>query len=331
MFRCSSVLAFAALLLLPAAVEASDLPHLRIESGASQLIVHGKPYVILGGELGNSSAGTVAQTDDILPRLARMHVNTVLMPVAWEQIEPLEGQFDFSILDHWMDIAQQNKVHLVLLRFGSWKNGFSNYAPAWVKADTNRFPRALSAAGESLEILSTLGAETVRSDSRAFGKLMAHVGEHDAEQQTVLMVQVENEVGCLGRGRDRSAEADKEFKELVPDKLKSGLNSRRLSLSPELAVHFAPAGHTWTEVFGDAANEVFMAGRYASYIEHVAAAGKLEYALPMYVNAQLPAAMERAGEYPSGGPPTISKFIVLLRRVSICTLPTFIGQNLRIG
>jgi hypothetical protein len=302
MLRCCSLAAIAAMLLVPAAAEANELPRVRVENGASQLIVHGKPYVILGGELGNSSAGTAAQADDILPRLARMYFNTVLMPVAWEQIEPVEGQFDFSILDHWIDVAKQNKVHLVLLWFGSWKNGFSSYAPTWVKADAKRFPRAISADGEPLEILSTFGVETLKSDCVAFGKLMAHVREHDAEDQTVLMVQVENEVGYLGRGRDRSTEADKQFKESVPHKLITGLNARRLSLSPELAAHFVPEGHTWSEVFGDAANEIFMAWRYASYIEKVAAAGKAEYALPMYVNAQLPAVMERAGEYPSGGP-----------------------------
>ena len=301
MFRCC-LPTIAAMLLLPAVVEANDVPRVRVENGASQLIVHGKPYLILGGELGNSSAGTAAQADDILPRLARMQVNTVLMPVAWEQIEPVEGQFDFSILDHWIDIARLNNLHLVLLWFGSWKNGFSNYAPAWVKADSKRFPRAISANGDSLEILSTFSSETLKRDSLAFSKLMARVRDRDAQQQTVLMVQVENEVGYLGRGRDRSLEADKQFKDLVPDKLISGLNARRLSLSPELAAHFVSAGHTWTEVFGDAASEVFMAWRYASYIENVAAAGKLEYPLPMYVNAQLPAAMERAGEYPSGGP-----------------------------
>src|SRR5215469_14233932 len=62
------------------------------------------------------------------------------------------------------------------------------------------------------------------------------------------------------------------------------------------------AWQNWSDVFGDAADEVFMAWNYASYIEAVTRGGKSEYALPMYVNAQLPAPMERAGEYPSGGP-----------------------------
>ncbi len=280
---------------------ASDGPPI-IRTDVGQLLVHGKPYLILGGELGNSSAGTAAEADTVLPRMAQMHLNTVLMPVAWEQIEPKEGAYDFSILDHWTDIARQQHLHLVLLWFGSWKNAFSNYAPVWVKADTRRFPRAISAEGAELEILSTLGAETRKCDSRAFAALMRHVRERDEQEQTVLMVQVENEVGYLGRGRDRSAAANQMFAGAVPEELMKNLESNRAALCPELAAHFDASGHGWRQVFGDAADEVFMAWNYARYIQDVAAAGKQEYALPMYVNAQLPAPKERAGEYPSGGP-----------------------------
>lgn len=280
----------------------AEVPRIVNGSSGGQLIVDGKPYLILGGELGNSSAGTAAQADEILPRLAQMHINTVLTPVAWEQIEPVEGKFDFSILDHWIDTARQQHLHLVLLWFGSWKNSFSSYTPAWVKRDTQRFPRAISAEGLDTEILSTLGPETERSDARAFAALMKHVKDKDAEQQTVLMVQVENEVGYLGRGRDRSAAANRLFSSSVPPTLIDQLSKRRDSLSPELAPNFHPQGKTWREVFSDAADEVFMAWNYARYIQSVTEAGKREYPIPMYANCQLPAPAERAGEYPSGGP-----------------------------
>ena len=118
----------------------SDLPHFRAENGAPQFVVHGKPFVIFGGELGNSSAGTAAQADLILPEMARIHLNTILMPVAWEQTEPTEGHSDFRVLDHWIDVARQQNLHLVLLWFGSWKNAFSEYAPDWVKTDTGPHP-----------------------------------------------------------------------------------------------------------------------------------------------------------------------------------------------
>lgn len=292
----------ACLFLCIAPLHAAEPPHIQMLNGTGQLIVNGHPFLILGGELGNSSSATAAQADAIIPKLATMHVNTILMPVAWEQLEPKEGNFDFSILDHWMEAAHAHKVHLVLLWFGSWKNAFSNYAPSWVKSDPKRFPRAESADGRPLEILSTLSPETRRCDSHAFAALLRHIREKDTEQQTVLMVQVENEVGYLGQGRDRSPEANRLFRGRVPDALLRALVAKRMQLSPELASHFNERGLTWSEVFGDDANEVFMAWNYATYIEAVTHAGKAEYGLPMYVNAQLPAPLERPGEYPSGGP-----------------------------
>jgi beta-galactosidase GanA len=284
------------------AAQSAELPRIRIENGTGQLIVHGQPFLILGGELGNSSAGTAAQADEIVPKLAQMHVNTILMPVAWEQIEPQEGKFDFEVLDHWIEIARHYNVHLVVLWFGSWKNAFSNYAPLWVRSDPKRFPRAEAVDGSPLEILSTLSPENRGCDSQAFAALLRHIAARDAEQQTVLMVQVENEVGYLGQGRDRSADANRLFQGPVPGELMRGLSTARLELSPELAGHFNERGKTWSDVFGGAADEVFMAWNNATYVEAVVRAGKSAYALPMYVNAQLPAPQERPGEYPSGGP-----------------------------
>lgn len=299
--RMNRLVAWAgALALWAGAAQAAELPRVVRTQGASQLIVDGKPYVIFGGELGNSSAGTEAQADVILPRLAALHVNTVLMPVAWDQLEPREGSYDFRLLDHWIDVARAQHMHLVLLWFGSWKNSFSDYAPGWVKADVRRFPRVRGIDGAPLEILSTFGEETLRLDSKAFAALMAHLRAKD-KQQTVLMVQVENEVGVLGERRDRSEPANRAFNADVPASLVQALQARGNAMTPELAAHFNPQGHTWKDVFGDAADEVFMAWRYATYIDAVAAAGKAQYALPMYLNVQLPAPQERAGEYPSGG------------------------------
>ncbi len=281
----------------------SKIPTVRFANGVGQILVHGKPFLILGGELGNSSSGTAAQADEILPKLAKMHFNTVLAPVAWAEIEPTEGHFDFSILDHWIDVARQHDMHIVILWFGSWKNAFSEYTPEWVKVDTTRFPRAISAEGLPTEILSTFGSETMRCDSRAFAALMRHVREKDAERQTVLMVQVENEMGFLGRGgRDRSAAANQAFENPVPATLVQSLKKNRLKMAPELAANFNPEGRTWKEMFGAPADEAFMAWHYGIYVNQVMEAGKKEYALPMYMNAQLPAPGERPGDYPSGGP-----------------------------
>ncbi len=296
---CIAAIAFVC---VQAHAQSESSAKVRLDKNTGQLFVGGKPFLIFGGELGNSSAGTAGQADTILPEMARLHLNTVLMPVAWEQIEPREGSFDFSILDHWIDVARQQNLHLGLLWFGSWKNAFSEYAPGWVKSDTRRFPRAMSADGVPLEILSTFGAESVKSDARAFAVLMKHLRAKDGEQQTVLLVQAENEVGYLGQGRDRSPEANRRFAEPPPPNLIQQLSAIRATLSPELAAHFNPQGNTWREIFGDSANEVFMAANYAAYVDSVVEAGKKEYSLPVYMNAQLPSPLERPGEYPSGGP-----------------------------
>lgn len=138
--RSLSVLAALALAVPAVQARAPDPPRLRYAAGGAELLLRGAPFLILGGELGNSSAGTAAQADALLPRLAARHFNTVLVPVGWNEIEPEEGQFDFSILDHWIAVARRERLHLVLLWFGSWKNGFSSYAPRWVLTDPRRFP-----------------------------------------------------------------------------------------------------------------------------------------------------------------------------------------------
>ena len=139
------ILFLAALLLaLPAAAE--DIPRLERRGEATQLIIDGQPFLILGGELGNSEASSREAMRAHWPKLRAINLNTVLAPVYWELVEPVEGRFDFATADALLEAARAHDMRLVLLWFATWKNSMSSYAPAWVKRDAARFPRTTGAA-----------------------------------------------------------------------------------------------------------------------------------------------------------------------------------------
>ena len=244
----------------------------------------------------------------VWPRLTAMHMNTVLLPVAWETIEPEEGKFDFTVVDGLLEDARANNLKLVILWFGAWKNTFSSYAPGWVKRNLTRFPRVQASDGRGTERLSPFSTAVRDADARAFTKLMHHLREVDGEQHTVLMVQVENEVGVIPQSRDHSEVANTAFATEVPPTLMSYLEKHRATLNPQFRAAWEDAGAkargNWQEVFGKASltDDLFMAWQYASYIEHVAAAGKTEYPLPMFANAALIRPNYEPGQYNSGGP-----------------------------
>ena len=271
------------------------------------LTVHDTPTILLAGELHNSSASSLAYLEPILDRLQELHLNTVLAPLSWELVEPTEGEYDFALLDGIMRAARRRGLSLVFLWFGTLKNAVSSYAPAWVKTDTQRFFRAQTAPGVSTGAVSVFCAEAQRCDARAFAAVMARIREIDADEGTVLMVQVENEPGLLGAARDHHPTAEAAFQGAVPDALLAYLSAYQESLLAELPRPQRSAG-TWSEVFGMDAEEIFMAWHVARFLEQVAAAGRAEYELPLFANAWLIAGPGYApGQYPSGGP--VSKLL----------------------
>ncbi|KAI4668933.1 uncharacterized protein J4E79_000975 [Alternaria viburni] len=306
----------------------STIPHLRQHENTKQLIVDGKPYLMLGGELQNSSLSSAEYMSEIWPKMVATNVNTLLGSVSWEMVEPEEGKFDFEELDKVILGAREHGLHLILLWFGSFKNGRSTYTPSWVKTNPKRFPRAeLRKAGgviEVADVLSLFNEENVEADVKAFRKLLSHLKEVDEKHSTVLMVQVENEVGLLFDSRDGSAEANRVFSEPVPAELLQFLSRDYDQLHPDLKANLKtfvarskPQSGTWEEVFGvgSRTDELFMAYHYAHYVNRVAVAGKVEYPIPLYTNVWQNYAGDDAdndtpivvgggghpGDYPSGG------------------------------
>jgi len=287
-----------------AAVEA---PRLVQKDGRYALLVDGRPYLILGGQIHNSSAWP-SELPQVWQSMTAFHANTVAAPVYWEQFEPLEGAFDTTNVDRIVEGARTHGLHVILLWFGTWKNGNMHYAPAWVKSDPKRFPRTIRPDGEPIDVLSPNSRNNLEADKAAFVALMRHLKQFDSERHTVLMIQVENESGNIGSVRDNSAEANREFAGAVPADL--------------LAATHMQAG-TWSQVFGYQADEIFQVYHQAKYINEIAAAGKAEFAIPLYINVWLdypPAELpERQIDtpgiaYPSGG--AVQKFVGLWRTLA---------------
>ncbi|MFC2099003.1 DUF5597 domain-containing protein [Bacteroidota bacterium] len=285
-----------------------NIPHLKETNGVIQLYVEDEPFIVLGGELRNSSSSNLEFMKPIWGRMRDLNVNTMILPVAWQQFEPVEGEFDYSLVDGLIQDARKYDRRLVILWFGAWKNGMSGYNPAWVSSDIERFPRMKYENGEKIEVLSNLSENLLEAEQKAFFLFMERIAEIDSEENTVIMVQVENEVGIRGSTRDFSDLANEKFEADVPSELMDYLEENRDILQPVVGEAWKSNGYktsgTWEEIFGKGmlADEIFMAWSYSTYINAVAEAGKKAYDLPMFANTWLHTEGRVAGIYPSGGP-----------------------------
>ena len=302
-FLAASLLALTA---LPLAL-AVEAPRLQQKDGRYTLLVEGRPFLILGGQIHNSSAWP-SELPQVWQAMAALHANTMAAPAYWEQTEPPPGHFDFSNVDLLVEGARAHNLHMVLLWFGTWKNGNMQYAPEWVKTDARRFPRMIRPDGEPTDVLSANSRTNLEADKAAFTALMRHMKQIDGEQHTVLLVQVENESGGIGSVRDFSPESNREFAGQVPADLLA-------------AVHEQPG--TWSQVFASEADEMFQVYQQARYINEIAAAGKAEFTVPYYINVwpshftqELPQRQVAIAGilYPSGG--AVQKLVGLWRALA---------------
>jgi hypothetical protein len=287
--------------------DAGEAPKLVEKDGRWALIVDGQPYLMLGGQVHNSSAWP-SELPRIWKALGELHANTAEAPVYWEQVEAQPGKFNWDNVDLLVKGAREHNFHVVLLWFGTWKNGNMHYVPEWVKTDTKRFPRVIRADGEPIDVLSASSRSNLEADKAAFVALMRHLKSLDGDQHTIVMVQVENESGIIGSPRDFSPESNQEFAGPMPADMLA-------------AAHKQPG--TWREVFPGDADELFQLYHQAHYLNEIAAAGKAEFDIPLYMNVWLsypPAELPERRlpipgiQYPSGG--AVQRWVGLWRALA---------------
>lgn len=268
-----------------------SIPYLKKDEKRCSLMVDNKPFMILGGEVHNSSASDLNyMKEHVWPGLKKLGGNCYLVPVYWECMEPKQGEFDFTLVDGVIEQAREINVRLVLLWFGLWKNGKSEYVPDWVKTDHQYF-YMLKEDGRKVESVSPLCTPAIELDKNAYIQLMHHLKETD-EQRTVIMIQVENETGIWDSPRDYCKLANELYEKEIPD---------------DIAKLYEVTG-TWEEAFGNDAPENFMSYHFAHAVEKIASAGKKEYPLPTFMNCVDFGFPARAGQMPSGAPiPRVQK------------------------
>ena len=248
--------------------------------------VDGKPFFSIGGQLNNSTSSDPALTEKAFKTCVGLGLNTVAAPVHWELFEKEEGAYDFAQIDMLMELARRSGLRLVVLWFGTWKNGNSHYVPEWVKLQKERFLWAKANDGAEIRALSPTCEETKKADMRAFCELCGHIARNNADG-CVIGIQIENEPGLIGAARDYSPQSTKLFKGRIPAD----------------AAEFIGADGTWEETFGFYAAEFFTAYHIAHYIDDIAEAGKRVLDLPMYINVWLGEMYAHipGTNYPSGG------------------------------
>ncbi len=284
-------------------------PYLKKTGSYTVLMVNDAPFLPLGGEFYNSSTSSRKHMNEyVWPGLRRFqNANTYLAPVIWHQIEPQEGVYDFNVLDDLIEDARREKAHLILLWFGTYKNGDSFYIPEWLKNQLDDSYFVHNRDGYYRYMISPFKDRVFDLDAKAFAAFMKHLKETDSKIQTVVMVQLENEMGIMKPFhdpdapvilRDECEEADRLFNEEVDEKVAEIYGKG-----------------SWKEVFDNQAERQFMAYYLSRQIEKIASAGKKEYPLPLFINSMPDSPVRKMA--PSGGPDVTTMRIWKLNAPSV--------------
>lgn len=288
-------------------ISTAQLPYLDKTGNAVKLMVDGKPFIILGGELHNSTGTDKAALNKVWKEMKALNLNTVLAYAYWEMLEPKEGQYNFQLVDEVITDAKKENIKVILVWFGSWKSTASTYVPEWVKTNPKRFQRYTLENGKTLEMLSPFSEENRNADAKAYAALMQHIKEVD-KQHTIIMTQVENEPGCFENYRDLSPDALKAWQSPMPAEMLNYLKTNKGKLFPALEKAWADNAYkmngTWEEVLGKSTEqgeykfyteELFMAYQYSKYINYIAEKGRKIHNLPAFCNGWL---YNKRGFYP---------------------------------
>ena len=198
----------------------SHIPMIKEDRGIPTLYVKGEPFLALSGEIHNSSSSSLEYMEkEVWPKLEDLHMNSVIVPLFWETIEPEEGVYCMDLPDGLVSQARNHGMHIIFIWFGLWKNSESMYVPKWMKQDTDTYYLVERVNGEKINTISPLCEAAVEKDAKAFAAVMAHLKEIDEQESTVIFIQVENEIGLLSTERDYSKNASQAFAETIPEEV----------------------------------------------------------------------------------------------------------------
>jgi len=253
------------------------IPHLEEINDHRVLIVDGKPFIILGLQWDCDGCYTPEDMDPFFEHGESMGLNTASLLLYWREIEPEEGKYNFTMLDHRIDIARKHHMKIVLVWFASFKNGCLTYAPDYVRKDHQRFRKVKDKKGsQHTNNCCPTAEETHKRDELALIQIFNHLKEVDSKDHTVILFQMENETGIFGTNRCYCDICNNKYSKF-----------------------------DYKSEYGVQAEEAFSATCIAEYCDSLAKTIKEIYPIPVYMNAWLPAAYvnQRPGfDYPSGGP-----------------------------